>query len=473
MHWLAIHLPRLPLEVFSRAAPDALPLAVSDVGGRRLLRCNRPALARGVRPGLSPAAARALAADLRILARDPAAERAALEQLAAWALQFSSRVSLESAGLLLEAAGSRRLFGGARALQRRVAAGLESLGYRAQLALAPTPLGASLLAAARHPAPVADAEALRAALARLPLAALVPEPRSLVLLQGFGLSCIGDLLRLPRAGLARRLGPALPACLDRALGRAPDPRPDYRPPARFRARLALPAEVSTAPGLLFPGRRLLLELAGFLSARGLGAQALEWRLEHESVPASRFSLGLLKPERDSALLLELLRQRLERLELAAPVFGIELRADLPQPLAPRVNDLFAAPETEADPHWLERVQARIGRDGVRGIRLVADHRPELAWAYCPPGSSAGESRPARRPLWLLPRPQPLERRAGRPWYGGRLRLGPERERIHCGWWDGREVARDYFEALGPGGERLWIYRELGAGGGWFLHGIFA
>ena len=73
MHWLAIHLPRLPLEVFSRAAPDAVPLAVSDAGGRQLLRCNRPALARGVRPGLSPAAARALAADLRILARDPAA----------------------------------------------------------------------------------------------------------------------------------------------------------------------------------------------------------------------------------------------------------------------------------------------------------------------------------------------------------------------------------------------------------------
>mgnify|MGYP000116726428 CR=1 FL=1 len=61
MRWLAIHLPRLPLEVFSRAAPDEAPLAVSDAGGRRLLRCNRPALARGVRPGPSPAAARALA----------------------------------------------------------------------------------------------------------------------------------------------------------------------------------------------------------------------------------------------------------------------------------------------------------------------------------------------------------------------------------------------------------------------------
>ena len=73
-------------------------------------------------------------------------EECALQALAAWAYQFSARLAFGPSLLLVEVEGSRRLFGGARALQRRVAAGLGSLGYRAQLALAPTPLGASLLA---------------------------------------------------------------------------------------------------------------------------------------------------------------------------------------------------------------------------------------------------------------------------------------------------------------------------------------
>jgi protein ImuB len=51
-------------------------------------------------------------------------------------------------------------------------------------------------------------------------------------------------------------------------------------------------------------------------------------------------------------------------------------------------------------------------------------------------------------------------------------LGRERERIETGWWDGFEVARDYFVATTAKGERLWIYRELRGSRGWFLHGLF-
>jgi protein ImuB len=53
-----------------------------------------------------------------------------------------------------------------------------------------------------------------------------------------------------------------------------------------------------------------------------------------------------------------------------------------------------------------------------------------------------------------------------------LDLGQERERIDIGWWDDREVKRDYFVATTRRGERLWIYRELEGERGWFLHGLF-
>ena len=47
-----------------------------------------------------------------------------------------------------------------------------------------------------------------------------------------------------------------------------------------------------------------------------------------------------------------------------------------------------------------------------------------------------------------------------------------RERIESGWWDGNDVARDYFVARNARGLRLWIYRELRGEQRWFLHGIF-
>jgi protein ImuB len=50
--------------------------------------------------------------------------------------------------------------------------------------------------------------------------------------------------------------------------------------------------------------------------------------------------------------------------------------------------------------------------------------------------------------------------------------GPEC--IESGWWDGRDVARDYYVARSGQGERLWVFRNRrDAGTGWFLHGWFA
>jgi protein ImuB len=51
-----------------------------------------------------------------------------------------------------------------------------------------------------------------------------------------------------------------------------------------------------------------------------------------------------------------------------------------------------------------------------------------------------------------------------------LLSGPER--IETGWWDGREVTRDYFVARDERGVRLWIYRDRRAPHGWYLHGLF-
>jgi len=482
LNWLALHFPNLPLELYGPAAAQAGPLAVTLNGRqRRVLRCNAPAARLGVEPGQAVAAALALAGELRLLPHRPEAERGALERAALWAGRFSSGISLAPPrSLLLEAGRSLRLFGGARGLMEQVDAGLGELGYTALSGLAPAPEAALLLARRGGGGILEDAAAVRGVLGRLPLAALGLERRQLETLQAMGLRTLGELLRLPRAGLAGRCGTGLVDYLQRLLGEIADPRPPWTPPQRFRACLELPAEVNDARALLFAARRLLVELCGFLLGRGGGAQRLQWSWLHAEGRSSRLLLGLVRPSRDPEQLAELLRERLERFELAAPVREIVLEVEEVQPLLPENLELFpdaARRPAEAGERLLERLRARLGEDAVTGLGLVADHRPERAWRYVPPGEGARlPGQPperSRRPLWLLPEPQPLQQQGGWPSHRGeRLELDPERERIEAGWWDGGEVGRDYFVARSPRGERLWIFRELGAGRRWYLQGWF-
>ena len=51
-----------------------------------------------------------------------------------------------------------------------------------------------------------------------------------------------------------------------------------------------------------------------------------------------------------------------------------------------------------------------------------------------------------------------------------LLAGPER--IESGWWDGADVARDYYLAREANGAQLWVFQDL-RGGGWHVHGIWA
>ena len=505
MRWLALYLPALSLQLFERSSQERPLLAVSE--NDQIIACNAAARALGVRPGLPDGAARALAQRLQILPRRPAAERAALQRLAAWALGFSDLVSLDleserPAALVLEAQRSLRLFGGAEALHQRLSEEAGALGWRVRCVLAPTPLAALLLAKAGHQGLIPSWAALRQALADLPPALLISDRQAQADLASMGVRSIGALLRLPRAGLAERFGLPLLQRIERLLGERADPRRPFEPPAHFHSELELPAEILSTEALLFPCRRLVDELGAFLAARQSGVQRLHWQLlhagahsdarvdvlkdagadtradAHADIGATRFQLGSAQLERDPARWLALLRERLERLRLPQPVRGIAVESEALCPLSPTAGELLGLDPNRRQPDssLLDRLRARLGEQAVRGLALVADHRPEHAWRWTQPAASPPSPtiRPlarAERPLWLLPEPLLLERRNGRPWLDGPLQLAQSCERIETGWWDGFEIARDYYIATNRHGERLWIYREIHGQRRWLLHGF--
>ncbi len=452
--------------------PSPEPCAVAE--RQRLLVCDAKAAARGLRAGMPVSAALALAPGLRLRERETAAETEALLGIAAWAMQCTSSVALEFPDLvLLEVSGSLKLFGGLAQIEARLRQGLAAMGYSAHLAAAPTARAASWFARSGRHRLIADAALLENELRALPVSVLQCAEEEV--LSSIGAGSIGDLLALPRAGLARRLGQPLLDALDQALGRLPDPRGAFVLPEKFGAAIELPAEATQTEALLFAAQRLLAQLEGFLAARAAGTRRLLLSLAHRAAPATRIELGLVAACREAAHFALLLRERLQQTALPEAVRAIALEVQAIEPLEHSNQSLFSD-ELQQEGNWprlIERLRSRLGAAAVHGMALCADHRPERASARAEPGARQLALDFELRPFWLLERPQALEEMGSVPCHQGPLKLLAGPERIESGWWDGADIARDYFIARAANEALLWVYRERSPAGAWYLHGIFS
>ena len=198
--WLGIYLPALPLEALGDT-PEPAAVFEDRQGVRSILMANQQATAAGIGPGLAVNAALALLPALRLEERNPLREARVLDELAEWAGRFTSFICLEPPSLLLlEIAGSVNLFGGLRALRERIVRGLDSQGFTASAAIAPTPLAATWLARAGRRVCIRDPRNLVGRLAPLPLSCLDWPDNVERALKGMGVATIGEALRLPRNG---------------------------------------------------------------------------------------------------------------------------------------------------------------------------------------------------------------------------------------------------------------------------------
>ena len=609
MLWIALHLPRLSLDLIERVRPgsDETPIAICN--HLQILSANQAALKGGVAPGSRRASAQALLPDIELTPYDAVREQQALTSLACWALQFTPSVAFApaplperqalrrasvkpeesdhepgaaphvsvplpapgEAGLLLEIAPSLKLFGGLAALLEQLLKGLQQLGYHANLGVASTCHGAWLLALSqplrqppgttenqaivrlptrrragqghpgRAPNPVTamqtsdqqtsyadeaaqgtqvnqpaaqsleqmqDPDKLMQRLSPLPLSLMRHASPHLNALRAIGAHTVGDLLELPRAGLARRFGKKLLLEADAALGAHPQPIGFFKAPEQFSAKLELMADVDRTEPLLYAGRRLIFELAGWLAARQAGVRSFDLMLEHNTPPVTALSVRLTNASRDPLRLIGLLRERLDILQLRTSVHTIHLKCARVQSLAQASDTLFETPASthEGLGRLLERLQVRLGREQVQRLHLAQDHRPEAAYEIRvidkldDLGKMANQTRPSTRkakqaeaeqhdqfktiagelfcastgtlprPLWLLREPSPLAERNNRPWLNSVLTVLAGPERIETGWWDTRLIQRDYFVAEDDTNTLYWIFRERRKG--WFVHGKF-
>jgi protein ImuB len=500
------------------APPSPAPLTSTPASAPP--RVQRPALrplqAGGV-PPTTQTAGRARPKQLWYAAVFPeliSAEHSAtvLQRLCLHAQRFTSFVSIELPNaLLLEIKGSLKLFGPLERLHADLDDCWRRLALPAHSATAPSTLAALWLARdgrrdAGHPVVTEDLGTLSGHLAKLPIACTAWDLERLQTLRAMGVTCMGELLRLPRAGLARRLGPAAVQDLDIALARQFAPRRAFVPRERFRARCDFETEIENVAYLEKALEPLIARCAEFLRERQAGVQALRLKLRHRAGPATRVHLGLASITSERCRLRDVLVQKLGRLEIEAPVRGVELVSGSLQPLSAGSLDVFGGStgtgSHDTAPQLVERLRARLGEDAVYGICSIPEHRPEAAWrrihelrltAVSKIGGRMTDEEAIDhgmpRPVWLLNEPLPLDeplslpeplplskpamrrqeagadaRRApagrgpGWPesmpqWHRSSVVLEQGPERIESGWWDGKGVARDYYVARQCGGRK--------------------
>lgn len=489
MHLLFnVYLPLLPLQALRPSWSEPGPYVVLDK--ERVLVASRDALALGVRPGMRSGGVAAVAPEAVLLERDPQREHETLDAAVLALYQFTPDIAFEpDFGLLLDVGPSLTLFKGARALSRYVVNTLSRLGLTVQLGMAPTAAGAWLLARHRrlkgsvHRKRVLKHSTLSRHLDRVPCELLpVSQPHS-EWLAGVGARDLGALRRLPRTGLIRRTSTQLADALDRAYGDTPELHRWLSVPDTFNAMIETYERVEHAEALLDGVSLLILQLIGWLKVRQLAVSTFTLQMIHErgrcAVAPTPLAIMLAEPAWEEAHLLRLLKERLAKIELTAPVLGLRLEASQLHPIAPLNLTLFPEPGgSQSDMlRLLELLAARLGPDRVMAPAIEDDHRPEICnhWSPAtlkPLPVETIEDLPDR-PFWLFKKPIRLIMRDDRPFYGSPLTLIRGPERIEGGWWDDGTAARDYYVAQGADSARFWIYQERSGEMQWHLQGLFA
>ena len=520
---LHLWLPYLSVERYRREAgrgteERALVLA-RDEQARRVVAAACPlASMAGIAVGRSVTDALALEPGLMVVAGDPAADQAALEVLADWCGRYTPQVAVDpiggdvgDGGLWLDITGCAHLFGGEAALLDDLVIRLASLGWTGRAALADT--AGAAWAVARFGAratQVIEPGAQRAAIARLPLAALRLPPAAVEGLERVGLRRVEALIPVARSPLTARFGPAVALRLDQALGLAPEPISPRPPIFPHRVRLSLPEPVATTEDVERATQRLLARLIERLEREHRGARRLCLAFYRVDGTVRRLTIGTSRPSRDAGALFRLLAEHFDKLD---PGFGIDvvtLEALELDAAAPARTGLASA-STESDSAAIgdltDRLVNRLGAKAITRPVVRESHVPERAETFTPialaneepwprdlpgPGGASDASRvtpgPSRPPR-LLRHPERVEAMALLPdhppvrfrWRGAEVRVGRATgpERLAPEWWRdrARHATRDYFRVEDVEGRRYWLFREGLAERGeapvWYLHGLFA
>jgi protein ImuB len=499
------------VEAFSAAALERCepalreqPLAVVTGAppATRVIEANARARAEGVRAGLGDAEAVVRCPGLVRRPASAEAEAAARHALLDACLSVSPRLEDAAPGVVhVDLGGLGRLFASDAEIGHRLRRQARAVGLEARVGIAASRAAAAVATRIGPPVHVLSREIERAALAAVPLATLEWPEALAGTFARWGLTTLGELVALPRAGIGARLGRAGLAAHDLAAGIDRAPFRVWTPPRFWEEAQGLEWEITTLPALVPVLQRVLDRLCARMTAAQLLVDALEVRLGLASGGHHTRSMALAAPLGDPSAILALLALEIETHSPRAAVVAVALSARVvpqraapgglwhPPPPAPR--DLAAV---------LSRLALLVGSANVGAPVVVDSHRPD-DYTLAAFGSDAGEgatppARPAdveppapasapetpAGPLALRrlrpPRRVEVDTRDGRPLHV-RDALGLDAHVETCAgpwrlsghWWDTEAWARDEWDVELSDGT-VWRLANDRLTGHWFLDALY-
>jgi protein ImuB len=342
------------------------------------------------------------------LVRDPslASLRAALERIAEVALAFGTTTAIDDLAdvVWLEIGGCAHLHGGEVQLAKGLADRVRSLGHACRVAVADGPRVASMMSRFGPDAAIVPAGQGAMALRALPVAALALDEERTQWFVDLGLATCGDLQRMAPGALASRLDERTVDVLTLLSGDDRAPLASWRPPEVPEEKVEFEWAASSVEGLVFAAKTMCDRLAARLAGRAVGASriAIVLLLDRAFVPPGAetsftVELALPGPLTRAADLFSVVRTRLDRVELAAPVLAVALRALDLAPLVARALDLLE-PEPKAEralPRVVAELVADLGASRLGTLALVDTWAPDERTRLVPLGERPTAGRRTR------------------------------------------------------------------------------
>jgi protein ImuB len=514
-----VDLPAFPLQLLLRRHPEwrGYPAAViaEDKPQGLVLWVNEKARQQGVLPGFRYAAAFSLANGLRAGEVSPGESKKAIAELAQRLMRFTPEVepSAEEPGVFwLNGAGLQRLYASSKAWAYAIHTDLRGQGFTAHLAVGFTRFGSYAVTKSKQGITVfRDPAEEQSAALEVPLSRLNIEPEFRDTLMKLGVKTVGALLSLPAGGLRERFGKQAHRLYRMAAGDLWTPLQPRAADEPVIQKYILDDAENDTTRLLFLIKQLLHTLLATLAARHEALTVLWLFLLIDHNGSLKEALRPATPTLDAMQILDLVRLRLESLQLAAGVIEIELRAD---PCAATSEQLrlfersilsgVEGPRRDLDAanRALARLRAEFGDESVVCAKLTDGHLPEARFTWEPidrinlprnhlnglnPSTVLRAGSAERLNSLNSPVVKVLVRRVyakphrldGGPYHShqdGWL-LGTKQGAVDKlagpyifsgGWWN-REIQREYYFAETRRGDLLWLYYDR-VRRGWFWQG---